>query len=130
MKTMRTAMAASAAAAIALAIGGCASTHPVPADKLARSQGAVMAAEQMNAGADPDSALYLKFAHEQMADAKRQLVNGNSERASYVLLRAEADADVAMSYARAKSAADEAQKTLGEVQQLKAQISTTEGSQP
>jgi hypothetical protein len=108
----------------ALCLVACASA-PVPADKLARSQAAVRSAEEMNAEAHPDSALYLKLAREQLEDAKKILKDGDNGRAAYVLQRAEADAQLALNLAKEKAARLEAQKTIENVQQIKTQMEGT-----
>lgn len=105
----------------AAAIAGCATT-PVPADKLARSQAAVKSAEELNADADPQAALHLRLAREQLATARRMMVDGKSDRAKFVLMRAEADAEAALNMARAKSARIEAARAMQDVQQVRTQM--------
>jgi hypothetical protein len=55
------------------------------------------------------------------------LVKGEADRAKHVLSRAEADADVAMNMARAKSARIEAQKAMQDVEQTRMQIQHQQG---
>ena len=102
-------------------LAACAST-PVPADKLANSQAAVRSAEEMNAERNPDAALYLRLAREQLDDAKKKIKDGDNERATYVLARAQADAEVALNLAREAQTRADAQKTIESVQQIKAQM--------
>lgn len=99
----------------------CATT-PVPADKLSRSQAAVRSAEEMNAQAEPAAALHLRLAHEQIAMAKQLLKEGENERASSVLLRAEADADAARELARKHAARMEAQTAKENIEQMKSSM--------
>ena len=103
------------------ALAGCA-TIPVPADKLSRAQASVRAAEEMNAEAEPNAALHLRLAREQLAQATQILKNGDTGKASGILLRAEADADTALELARERSARIEAEKTIKDVQQAKTQM--------
>jgi hypothetical protein len=99
----------------------CAST-PVPADKLARSSASIRSAETVNAGQNPTSSTHLALARQEMAEAKANLKEGNNEKAGWLLLRAEADADAAMNLAREAQARAEAQQTMQSVQNLKAQL--------
>jgi len=101
---------------------GCGSSTPVPADKLARAQSAVRSAEENNADANASAALHLKLAREQLAQARRMMEKGDNERAQYVLLRAESDADAALNIARETNARMEAQRTVSHVQQIKMQM--------
>lgn len=104
-----------------LALAACA-TAPVPADKLGRAQASVRAAEEMNAEAEPNAALHLKLAREQLAQATQILKDGDNGRASGMLMRAEADADAALNLARERSARIEAEKTIQDVQKIKMQM--------
>lgn len=113
-------------ALIAVAVAGCA-TVPVPADKLARAQASIRAAEEMNAEAEPNAALHLRLAREQLATAKQILKDGDNGTARGILMRAEADAEAALNLARERSARVEAEKTIQDVQQAKARMS--QGSQ-
>jgi len=105
-------------AAAALALGACASS-PVPADTLARSQAAVRSAKEVGAERVPPAALHLKVANEQLDLARKLIADGDNKRAEYVLLRAEADADVALNLTREAQARADAQKTIDEIQKLK-----------
>lgn len=106
----------------AAALAGCATT-PVPADKLSRARASIRAAEEMNAEAEPNAALHLRLAREQLAQAKQILKDGDNGRARGILRRAEADADLAMNLARERSARVEAEQTILEVQRTKARMS-------
>jgi hypothetical protein len=76
-----------------------------------------MAAEKV-----PSAALHLRLAKEQLEQAKHCLKDGDNEKAGYILLRAEADADAAMNLAREAWSKQDAEQTLQQVQQLKAQM--------
>jgi hypothetical protein len=115
MKTM----AWMAMAAVSVALGACASSGPVPAERLARSEAALRAAREVGAEQVPPAALHLRVANDQLGIARQLIADGDNVRADYVLMRAEADAEVARSLARAAQARNEAQKTLDEVQKLK-----------
>lgn len=118
MKTVTLVAAAIASAAIA----GCATTTPVPADKLARAQAVIHSAEQMGPSADPRAALHLALAKQQVAQAKGLMKNGDNGSAGLVLLRAEADAEAALNLARAWWAERDANEALDEVRHLTARM--------
>ena len=104
--------------AASIALGACASS-PVPADKLAQSQAAVRSAQEVGADRIPPAAVHLKVANDQLELARKQIQDGDTKRAEYTLLRAEADAEAAIALSREATARAEAQKALQEVQQLK-----------
>lgn len=99
----------------------CAST-PVPADKYARARGAIQTAETMNVERMPNAATHLTLARQELDHAKDLLSKGENEQAGYVLLKAEADAEAAVSLAREVWAKQEAAQTIERVNQLQAQM--------
>ncbi|MBS2019464.1 MAG: DUF4398 domain-containing protein [Deltaproteobacteria bacterium] len=105
-------------AASALAIVACGSSA-IPADRLARSQAAYRSAQEMGAANNPQAALHLRLAEEQLTTAKALIKDGENERADSVLRRAEADANLALDLARSENARTEATKTMEQVQKAK-----------
>lgn len=101
--------------------GACAST-PIPVDKLSRAQGSVKTAHELNAERDPTAALHLRLAQEQLDRARKAIEDGDNDRASYLLMRAESDADVSVNLARQVAAKTEAQQTREMIQRVKAQM--------
>ena len=86
-------------------IAGCAST-PVPNAKIASSEGAIRAAQETGSRNIPKAALHLKLAEEQLQSAKILIRDNDNNRAEYVLMRAQADAElaIALSHAAASNA--------------------------
>lgn len=125
---MNTVTLAAAAAIAFAALAGCATTTPVPADKLARTQAAINSAEQMGPSADPRALMHLELAKHQVAQAKGLMKNGDNRSAGLVLLRAEADAEAALNLARAWWAESDANRTMEEVRHLTARINEGRGS--
>lgn len=115
MKTLKLIAAAAAAAGLVACGGG----GPVPANTLARSEGAVRSAQELGAQQHPQAALHLRLAQEQLATGKNLIKDGDNTRAEYMLGRAEADADVAMNLARSAKAKQDAQETMVQVQRAK-----------
>lgn len=101
-------------ALVATACGGAA----VPQDKLTAAEAAVRAAEVGGAPDNPKAALHLKYARDQIAEAKKLIEEDENERAAALLERAGVDAELALSLARVENARAEAQAALDEVKQL------------
>src|SRR5687767_11602194 len=103
------------------AAAGCATT-PVPADKYARARASITSAEVMKVEQVPNAATYLRSAREELEQAKSLMVDGDNDRASFVLLRAEADGEAALNIAREAWARQEALQTIEQVRQAKGQM--------
>jgi hypothetical protein len=104
---------------IAVGLGACASNPPIPADKLSRSQASVRSAQELNAQAEPQAAVHLRLAQEQIVEAKKLLGRGENQRASLMLERAEADADAARELARRHAARIEADTAKRNIEDMK-----------
>ncbi len=105
-------------AGLLLGLAGCATTRVVPTEELVDSQVVIRQAEEAGAAQVPDAAQHLQWAREQTREARRLLENNERERAALFLLRAEADAELALSLAREAPARAEADRLLQQVQQL------------
>lgn len=115
-----TTMSAIAVATLSL-LAGCATT-PVPADKLARSQTLVDAAEQARADAEPRATVHLQLAKEQLRTARRSMMAGENRTAEWTLRRAEADAEAALALAQAHTAKVDATRTIEAIRQAKSMM--------
>ncbi len=104
-------------AGLALALCGCASVPP-PTDHLAKSEGSIRGAAEIGAQGIPQASLYLKYAQEELQAGKALMQNGDNERASYVLLRAHADAELALNIARENQARNGAAKAAEKMQKF------------
>ncbi len=98
---------------------GCASGGPVRADLLARSHAAVRAAQEMGAERNVAAAEHLRVAREELANGRKLIIDGDQDRAAPLLLRAEADAELAMNVTREATAIADAQRTREEVRNLR-----------
>ena len=88
-----------------------------PRQQLMQSASAVRAAEEVGAQDTPRAAYHLRLAQEQLAIG-RQLMEDEERQAELVLRRAEADAELAMAYARSEEAREEARQARDEVRDL------------
>ena len=92
---------------IALCVG-CAS-YPTPTARMAESMSAVSVAQEQGAQNNPQANDYLTRANEELASAKKLVNDGNNERADFMLMRADADAKLAIEISKAQKAETTAQ---------------------
>ncbi len=99
------------------ALSRCASA-PVTTEKLATTEAPVRAAAELGATRVPEAALELKLAQDQIELAKQFLRDGNKQRADMILLRAQADAELAIALAKEVPLAAEARNAAEQVKAL------------
>ena len=102
----------------ALAVLAC-GAYPAPNDKMAQTVAAARSAEELGARKNAQAELYLKLAQEQLADARRLMTEGENKRAELVLLRAAADAELAVMLAREATMRAEAIKAQDDLRALR-----------
>ncbi len=95
--------------AASLAASGCAATVGVPTANLASAQSAERSAVELGAAAQPKAQLHLQLAHEQIVQATAAMKDGDNERATSLLTRAQADAELAIALTRVQGATADAQ---------------------
>lgn len=98
-----------------VAAAGCATTQPLKTDS---STSAIRSAEELGATEQPQAALYLQLAQEELDAATALNAQGKPEEAKSLLLRAEADAEMAVALAHADSQRKEAQEAIERVRKL------------
>ena len=104
--------AAFSAAAIA---AGCANA-PLKTDA---STSGIRAAEEVGAAEVPQASLHLQLAKEELGNAKNLAANNENERAESMLLRAQADAELAVMLSREDTEKSEALAAVERVRQLR-----------
>lgn len=97
----------------------------MPADRLATSKAAVKSAEDMGAAKDPTAALHLRLAREQLEVGRKLIIDGDTDRARLVLMRAEADADVALNLSRERAAKMAAAKANDDLRAVRSSMPST-----
>ena len=102
----------------ALFVVGCGG-YPPPNDKVATTTASVAKADEAGATKNPQAALHLKLAQEQLEQAKALMKDGDNKRAEYVLLRADTDAQLAEALAKEAGMRAEADKAREELRALK-----------
>lgn len=107
-----------AVAAVAVFAAACGS-FPKPEARITSSEAAIRGAQEAGAPSVPAATLHLKLAQEQREKAMEAVKNGENEKADYLLMRAEADAELANALAREAAAKADTAKTAEQVEQLK-----------
>lgn len=103
---------------IALAACGlvaCGGSYPEPKEAQSATEAAVRSASEVGAEKDPTATLHLKYAKDQSDEAKKLISDGDNHRAEMVLMRAKADAELALMLAKAHNEKDQATKSEAEV---------------
>lgn len=115
---LRTLSASLAIAGLMVTASACATQ---PRQQLMQTQSAVRAAEEVGAEGTPKAAYHLRVAQEQL-EIGRNLMDGEEKQAGLILRRAEADAELAMAYARSNEAREEARQARKEVRELQREL--------
>lgn len=96
-------------------VAGCTST-PLRTEK---STSGIRAAEEAGAAQVPQASLHLQLAKEELAKARALYADGNKDKAATMLLRAEADAELAVVLSRKDAERAEANEAVARVRQLR-----------
>jgi len=112
---MNMAMLAGSVLFIAL-VAGCGSNEAVNNEA---STSAIRAAEEVGASEVPSASLYLQLAKEELVKAKELAANGEKEQAESMLMRAEADGELAVALSRGDADKTEATQAIERVHQLR-----------
>ncbi len=97
-------------------IAGCGSG---PALDKEPSTSAIRAAEEVGASSVPTASLYLQLAKEELDKAKGLATKGEKDRAGSMLLRAQADAELAVALSRGDADKTDATQAIERVRQLR-----------
>lgn len=100
----------------AAVIAGCGSS---PAVNKEASTSAIRAAEEVGASNVPSASLYLQLAKEELENAKALAAKGDKEQAESMLLRAQADGELAVALSRGDADKAEATQAIERVRQLR-----------
>jgi hypothetical protein len=95
----------------------CAGSSLPPA-KVAETQSSISAAAAVGADQNPQAALHLKMARDQLSEAQVLIDSGKNDEARLVLERANADAEVALMITREAEAGAGVKKTQADVDAL------------
>jgi hypothetical protein len=104
--------------ALALGVLAACSSSTVPHEKMAASEGSIRAAEEVGARNVPTAALHLQLAKEQTEQARVLIAAGDNDRARYVLMRAQSDAELAITLSKENAAKVDAEHAMEDVRAL------------
>jgi hypothetical protein len=97
---------------VAPLLSACGASLPPPTQRLAEAQSAERSARELGANSEPAAQLSLKLANDQIAQAQRAMLDGDNKRADSLLIRAKADAELAVVQSREKGANAEVQTAI------------------
>ena len=97
---------------IGTSVVACGATFPVPTQRMADAESAERSARELGAANQPAAKLHLSLAQEQIAKAKASVSEGENRTADLLLVRAKADAELAVSLAREQTARTELQQAV------------------
>jgi regulator of protease activity HflC (stomatin/prohibitin superfamily) len=97
-------------------IAGCGSSPQINKEP---TTSAIRAAEEVGASTVPSASLYLQLAKEELENAKALALKGDKEKAESMLLRAQADGELAVALSRGDADKTEATQAIQRVQQLR-----------
>jgi hypothetical protein len=93
---------------------GCGKSWPEPKQPMADAESAARSAREVGAESQPAAKLKVTLADEQIAEAKERIEKDDNERATFLILRARADAELALALAHEQNALNAKQKALEE----------------
>jgi hypothetical protein len=97
-------------------VAGCANAPPLRTEA---STSGIRAAEEAGAAKVPQASLHLQLAKEELELAKGLAAKGEKKQAASMLLRAEADAELAVALSRGDAERSEAMAAVERVRQLR-----------
>jgi len=98
----------------ALCLAGCAAAYPAVSQPMADVESAARSATELGAQNNPQAQLYLKLANEQLKQAKTAAANDDNVTADRLLMRAKADAELAVALTHGGSAKARESKAIAE----------------
>jgi hypothetical protein len=99
-------------------VGACASTQKVPTEQFVETRATVRAAEEVGGTQVPNAQVHLDLARDALARAEKLNDAGDAKNAELELMRAHADAELALALAREVPLRQEAQRMMQQAQQL------------
>jgi Domain of unknown function (DUF4398) len=98
----------------------CGATFPPPTQRMADAESAERSARELGANSVPMAKLSLTLAQQQISQAREAISDGDNKRADSLLIRAKADAELAVAQAREKDAKVSRQDAVNDSAEQKA----------
>lgn len=103
---------------MAIFLGGCATAGP-SGETMEATAASIRAAEELGAPRVPQASLHLQLAKEQSQHAKQLVAKGDGEEAGSLMLRADADAELAVALARSSAENARTEKAIEKLRTMK-----------
>jgi hypothetical protein len=100
---------------------GCGGAGPKPTGQLVAAEAAIRGAEEAGAQDEPQAALHLKMARDQIAEAQVLIANENNNKAGDALVRAKVDAELAIVLTRSATQEADARQVIRQVEELQSE---------
>lgn len=100
----------------------CGGSPKPPTEEMSKAKAVSRAADEVGAKDAPKAGLYLKMANDQIAEAEELVEKKKMYQARYLLMRAEADAELSIAHAKAASKEEEAEAAMLKVKKLKKEM--------
>ncbi len=108
----------------ALGVGCVTRNYPSPT-RIASSEAAIRSARDLGADRIPDAAVHLELAERQLDQAHRYIDEGDDNNARWMLVRADADAHLALALTREARTREAAEEMAARVRDLSATLHAT-----
>lgn len=107
-----------------LPLVGCATAdqQDISAREYSQPRETIQAAQSMGADEVPRARMFLSYATDQMRDADRALKAGNTTQAKRLLVRAQADAELALALAQERELSQQVRQIDNRIQQLRQEV--------
>jgi hypothetical protein len=115
--------------ALMVLTSACASTRP-PHERVASSQAAIRSADELGASKAPQASVYLQLARDEFEKARALMRAGDNHEATALLMRAQADADLALALSREARTHAAAEEAVARVQVLRGETGSAIGGGP
>lgn len=102
---------------------GCVTTAEIPRRE-SEPQMLIAAAQERGAATNPEAQLHLELASDRVDEAQRLARQGQEDKAELLLLRAEADAEYALSMLRLDEAQTQANRIQAKIDELHREMQT------
>ena len=103
---------------LALLAAACGS-YPQPTERMTQAEATIRGAQEIGAASVPSAALSVKLAQEEVQKAKQLIQDGENRKAELTLLRAQADAELALAQARESQSRNDAAQALEQAKSLR-----------
>jgi uncharacterized protein DUF4398 len=128
--TEKAALVLTLASMAAMAGAGCVTTNLPSSSHIASSEAAIRSARDLGADRIPDAAVHLELAQRQLDRALRYIDAGDANNARWMLVRADADAHLALALAREARSREAAEEMAARVRDLTASMHASSPEPP